>query len=124
MNPDLEIAKRTIQKAYSIARRWVRARPYANYSDVYGLFFDWDKDVISFTERISPSGFNPSHAISLSYMDDDTEVEANSFAQYQAEQEISTAKWKRIQELKGSEAVRELERLGHRVEMAPQYPYL
>lgn len=109
-------AKETFEKVQSIALRWVRARPYAMYSSVNGVTFDERNGLIRFTEHVSPSGYNPVHAIPTKYLDDDSTLEADSRAEYQRDQDERTAKHNRVQELKASAPVQELMRLGYTVE--------
>lgn len=118
---ELDATKRVLEKATEIALAWVRARPYAQYSAVYDVFINWDRGTILFTERVSPSGFNPTHELPISYLQDDSSVARDSLAAYEADRVLSTAKHRRVEELKQSAPVQELERLGYRVEWRPPY---
>lgn len=115
---DLEITKNVLDKAMDIALKWVRCRPGAQYSNVDEVFLNWKKQTIDFAERISPSGIGqyPRHSIPISYIEDDFTVTKDSLAIYNVGVEKSIAQSKRAEELKRSDVVIELGKLGYRVE--------
>lgn len=124
MNPDIEIAKRVYEKAHQAALTWVRARSGDCHMSVDGLELDWRNSLILFFDRPSGGGIamRPKYSIPLSFVDESSSViSADGKERYEIERDASIKKSNRVEELRRSEVVQELSRLGYVLE--PYRPY-
>lgn len=124
---DFETYKAIQRRAESCADRWVKAWPQsAGYVgvDIDSVSIDLNKYVIHFSARPSCSGMHPRHAISIKYLENDDGLERDSRDWYKKDWDERLSKSNRVEELRRSEAVRELGVLGYVVEPYQPRVYL
>lgn len=104
---ELQIYKNLLNKAESLAKRWIKAWGNSGYNGVGGVSIDLYNKKICFSALPMSSGMPWVKSIDMKYLENDSTLEVDSLAWYTNYHSDRTAKHIKMQELANSPDVKE-----------------
>lgn len=122
---DRESAQRFYEKAHHVARIWARARSGDFYMGIQNIEMDWRQSLIYFHESPSGGGVFMGRirwSIPMSFLDElESVIMTDAKTRREVETAAAIAKQERIDRLRNSDVVHELQQLGYRLEAVPSF---